>query len=179
MGRMKQAGSAAPPPLGHIIGGMTPAPWPDPLEPPDPARMAAALAEFWQTLDRLPGLINRGEQILAERTTSALRELVLELMLGMNGIRPPAQTAHLNGYLGESQRRALEKTLVALTPSAAAWIGRAVACVTIYRWYAPQIVDRFGAEYPAALEAQVLAHLRDALPAWPAAITTEPPEAQA
>lgn len=151
---------------------MTPTAWPDPLEPPDPGRAAAALAEFWQTLARLPDLVNREEHLLAERTTAALREIVLELMLAMNGIRPPAQTGNLNAYLGASQRRALEKTLVALTPSAAAWIGRAVACVTIYRWYAPQIVERFGAPYPATVEAEVWAHLRAALPAWPAAITT-------
>lgn len=152
---------------------MTPAPWPDPLEPPDPARAAQALADFWQTLARLPGLVNRDEHLLAERATAALREIVLELMLAANGIRPPAATAHLNGYLGESQRRALEKTLVAPTPSAAAWIGRAVACVTIYRWYAPQIVARFGVEYPSALEEAVLAQVRAALPQWPAYVETE------
>jgi hypothetical protein len=152
---------------------MTPAPWPDPLEPPDPARVGQALADFWQTLARLPDLINRDERLLAERTTAQLREIVLELMLAMNGIRPPAGTAHLNGYLGESQRRALEKTLVALTTSASAWIGRAVACVTIYRWYAPQIVARFGADYPAEMEEAVLAQVRAALPAWPATIETE------
>jgi hypothetical protein len=152
---------------------MTPPSWPDPLQPPDPARAGEALAEFWQILARLPDLINRDENLLAERTTAALREIVLELMLAMNGIRPPAGTAHLNGYLGESQRRALEKTLIALTPAASAWIGRAVACVTIYRWYAPQIVARFGVEYPAGLEETVLARVRAALPAWPVFVETE------
>ena len=148
-------------------------PWPDLLEPPDPARVGQALAEFWQTLARLPDLVNRDEHLLAERATAALRDIVLELMLALNGIRPPAGTAHLNGYLGESQRRAIEKTLVALTPAAPAWTGRAVACVTIYRWYAPQVTARFGVEYPAELEATVLAQVRAALPSWPAYIETE------
>jgi hypothetical protein len=149
--------------------------WPDALQPPDPARVAALLPAYWRTLDGLPDLLTRGESLLAEELTVTLRTLVIEMMLAMNGIARPAATRHLNGYLGASQRAVLERTLVAPDSSADTWLARAVALTVIVGWYAPQIVERFGLEPPAKLEAAVLAHLAAALPDWPLDIRSDPP----
>ena len=52
-------------------------------------------------------------------------------------------------------------------------MGQAVALVVIYRWYAPQLVEKFGLTYPDQIEAQALAVMGDLLPTWPHCITSE------
>ncbi len=152
-----------------------PHPWPDALRAPDPARAAALLPAFWQTLAQLPDLLNRDEQLLAEALTAELRHLVIEMMLAMNGIAPPAGTRHLNGYLSPSQRAVLERTLAAPAASRESWLARAVALTVIQSWYAPQLAARFGFAPPAELESAVRAQLAAALPDWPLEISTDPP----
>ncbi len=147
--------------------------WPDPLQAAQPEQVAALLSAFWQQLQRLPDLLNRQEYLLAEQLTSALRHTVLELMLALNGIQWPADTAHLNSYLGESQRAAIQKTLLLPSVSPEGWIGQAVALVVIYRWYAPQLVEKFGLPYPQTLETEVWQQLASELVDWPLTITTE------
>lgn len=147
--------------------------WPDPLQKPTAAAVDDLLKEFWQVLQPLPDLLQRHEHLLAEQLTSRLRGVIIEMMLALNGIQWPTNTRHLNGYLSASQRAALEKTLVAPTVSAESWIGRAVALVVIYRWYAPQLVEKFDLAYPQALETQVWAHLQQNLPDWPLSVTTD------
>lgn len=148
-------------------------PWPDTLETPDSARVQQLLSAFWETLERLPNLITRGEQLLAAEVTHELRGIVLEMMLALNGIRRPAASAHLNSYLSASQRAAIERTLIAPTADGDSWIGQAVALVVIQRWYAPQLVERFDLIYPQPQEERVWKTLRDNLPDWPAHITSE------
>jgi hypothetical protein len=152
---------------------MTTQRWPDVLQPPDPARIAELLAHFWLHLQQLPDLLGRREYLLAEEHAGELRQLVIDLMLALNGIRRPVSTTHLNTYLSESQRAAIQKTLLLTEVSAESWIGRAVALVVIYRWYAPQLVAKFGLPYPHAAEAAALAHLQQSLPDWPLTITTD------
>lgn len=147
--------------------------WPDPLHKADPARVALLLEQFWRTLAQLPTLVGGEEHLLCADCTATLRRTVLELMLALNGIAYPAGTRQLTAYLSPSQRAAIERTLTVGTVDAAAWIGQAVALVVIYRWYAPQLVTAFALPYPAALEADTLAALQQALPGWPAAITTD------
>lgn len=147
--------------------------WPDSLNPPEPAHALSLLTTFWEQLEPLADLLQRDEWILAERLTVSLRDTVIEMMLAMNGIAWPAGTAYLNGYLGESQRKVLERTLETSGHTAGAWIARAVALVVIYRWYAVQIVERFGGELPVAHESRVLNDLAARLPGWPARIETE------
>ena len=95
------------------------------------------------------------------------------MMLALNGIQWPTGTRHLNGYLSASQRAALEKTLVAPEVSGESWIGRAVALVVIYRWYAPQLVEKFDLAYPHELENAVWTHLQQNIPDWPLSVTTD------
>jgi len=147
--------------------------WPDPLEPPDAGRIQQVLEAFWETLARLPDLLARDEQLLAAETLHTLRALVLELMLALNGIRPPAGSRHLIAYLSARQRTALERTLVAPRIENKSWIGQAVALVVIYRWYAPQLVERHRLDYPQAREAETWRALRDGIPGWPAQVTSE------
>lgn len=147
--------------------------WPDPLTAPQPERVAWLLAEFWRRLAGLADLLNRQEHLLADQLTSDLRNIVIEMMLALNGIQWPPATRHLNTYLGASQQLALQKTLALPQVSTESWIGRAIALVVIYRWYAPQLVTRFGVEQPAALEAATLAQLQQSVPDWPLSITTD------
>jgi len=146
--------------------------WPDALRRPEPERVQFLLVEFWQRLHTLPDLLVREEHLLAERNTSGLRDLIIEMMLALNGIQWPSATTHLNDYLGASQRAAIEKTLVAPAVTDDSWIGRAVALVVIYRWYAPQLVEKYQLEYPQTLEDDTWAHLQRAVPAWPLTVTT-------
>lgn len=147
--------------------------WPDPLQKPTAAVVAALLTDFWQVLQSLPDLLQRQEHLLAEHLTTRLRGVIIEMMLALNGIQWPTNTRHLNGYLSASQRAALEKTLVTPAVSSESWIGRAVALVVIYRWYAPQLVERFDLVYPQDLETTVWTHLQQNIPDWPLSVTTD------
>ena len=147
--------------------------WPDPLQPPTAAQVETHLAEFWRCLRRLPDLLHRQEHLLADHLTTNLRGLVIEMMLALNGIQWPTGTRHLNSYLSPSQRAALEKTLATPETSAESWIGRAVSLVVIYRWYAPQLVEKFGLVYPQPLEDEVWSLLQQEVPNWPLTVTTD------
>ena len=117
-------------------------------------------------------LLQRQEQLLAARMTAELRQIVTELMLALNGIAWPHESAHLNSYLSADQRAALEKTLLVPSISTNSWIGQAVALVVIYRWYAPQLIQKFGLASPARAEAQALLKLQQ-LAGWPRSIMTD------
>jgi hypothetical protein len=147
--------------------------WPDPLQPASAADVATYLQDFWHELAPLADLLNRQEYLLAEQQISRLRQLVLNMMLALNGIKRPAQTRHLNTYLSSSQRAALQKTLIVPNERSESWLGCAVALVVIYRWYAPQLVQRFEVAYPRALETATLAQLQSNLADWPLSITTD------
>lgn len=147
--------------------------WPDPLQKPDPTQVEQSLVAFWHTLASLADLVRRNEHLLVEEQLSALRKIVLDMMLALNGLKRPVGTIHLNTYLGESQRQVLEKTLLTPSVSSESWIGAAVALVVIYRWYAPQLVEKFGLDYPQMVEEATLCGLRDQLPDWPLSIETE------
>jgi hypothetical protein len=146
--------------------------WPDPLAPADGSYAQSLLVRYWTELAKLPDLLERHEHLLAERLTATLRDIVLQMMLAMNGIAYPEGTVHLNGYLSASQRAVLERTLVAPTLATDTWLARAVGLTVIYRWYAPQIAARFGGEEPEALADDVLATLAARLPDWPLSIET-------
>lgn len=139
---------------------------------PDRAYVGDLLARFWLVLDQLPDRLAHDENLLAQTITGQLRDVALAMMLAANGIQRPDSPHSLNTYLGESQRIAIEKTLVAPLPNRAAWIGQAVALVVIYRWYARQLAEKWQVDYPAALEISVLARLAEAAPEWPEAIVT-------
>lgn len=147
--------------------------WPDALQMPDPQCVQHILEAFWHRLRELPDLLAREEYLLADALTIEARHLVLQMMLALNGIRYPEETRHLNTYLGKSQRQAIEKTLVALSVGTSTWSGRAVALIVIYRWYAPQLAEKFNLTQPHTLEEAVLMHLQTGIPNWPLHIETE------
>jgi hypothetical protein len=149
-----------------------PAVSPSGLQPPDPDRVQFLLEEFWRLMALMPALLNRQEHLLAVANLSRSRQVLEELVVALNGAtRPPAST-RLNEFLGPSQREAFEKTLVARRTGVATWIGMAVGQIVLYRWYSPQLVERYGLDYPHALERTVLALLKHDLPDWPARIST-------
>lgn len=150
--------------------------WPDTLQAPQLMHIQQLLRSFWSELVLLGDLLPRQQFLLAAEQVNMLRQTILEMMLALNGIqRPP--TNDLNLYLGASQRAALEKTL--LLPSvvhetlADVLVGQAVALVVIYRWYAPQLVAKYGLLYPQAEEMAAWEELLARLPAWPEQVTTE------
>ncbi len=151
---------------------MEPRTWPDPLERAAPVTVQQLSIAFWETLAELGPLVVREEHLLCATCTASLRQIVLELMLALNGITWPTDTRHLNTYLGESQCAAIQKTLIAPAVDGDTWIGQAVALVVIYRWYAPQLEARYGLIHPQELEATTLANLQHILPKWPHSITT-------
>lgn len=152
---------------------MNNASWPDSLQPANAAETERLLKQFWQQLAQLPDLIQRGEQLLAADCVAELRQVVLRMMLALNGIAYPVQTRHLNRYLSASQAAALEKTLILPAAGAEGWIGQAVALVVIVRWYAPQLANAYDFDAADVLEQATLAQLQARLPDWPLAITTE------
>jgi hypothetical protein len=152
---------------------MTNPKWPDALRPAKHDEVAQLLTAFWRQLAQLPELIARDEHLLCAACTGELRQIVLRMMLALNGIAWPAQTRHLNGYLSKSQRAAIEKTLLTPTVGADSWLGQAVALVVICRWYTPQLAAAYHVPAPDAIEQETLALLHASLPDWPATITTD------
>ncbi len=161
--------------------------WPDPLFVPDPDDVNQMLVSFWHQLRHLSDLLsderrqntptapatNNDENLLAIECLAGLRAIVIDMMLALNGIARPARTIHLNTYLSKNQRAALERTLLAPQISGETWIGQAVSLVVIYRWYAPQLVERYRLLYPADLEHEVWSTLRQRVYDWPADISTD------
>ncbi len=161
--------------------------WLDELTAPDPKRVEQMLSAFWHRLRRLAEILDQNrpryaqaasfsvddENLLAVECLADLRATVIDMMLALNGIARPVQTVNLNAYLSANQRTALERTLLAPEIGAATWIGQAVSLVVIYRWYAPQLVERFGLAYPSELEEDVWATLRRHIYDWPADISTD------
>lgn len=150
--------------------------WPDLLQPPQRGHLQELLDLFWTELAVLADLLPRQQFLLAAEQLHSLRQIILQMMLALNGIQRPA-TRDLNTYLSASQRTALEKTL--LLPSvdhdslADHLIGQAVSLVVIYRWYAPQLVAKHNLRYPHAQEQAAWDTLVEHLPAWPRQVTTE------
>lgn len=147
--------------------------WPDTLQPVEPHAVQRDLAQFWHELAALAPLLAARELVLAAEAISRVRHLVVALMLALNGITRPPATANLNAYLGDSQRAALEKTLLLPTVTADALMAQAVALVIIYRWYAPQLLARHGGEYPQDLEDLAWTELTARLPDWPLQVNTD------
>ena len=147
--------------------------WPDTLQQAQRSRVHALLSDFWHSLAPLADLLARAELQLALEQVHALRQIVAEMMLALNGIKRPPQTRHLNTYLGASQQNALARTWLLPEVTVAAIMAQAVALVVIYRWYAPQLIDALGGRYPHALETEVTGLLVAQLPDWPLQITTD------
>ena len=147
--------------------------WPDQLTRPATEQVTALLTDFWSLLSELPDLVARGENLLCAERLGKTRRVLMELVLALNGIARPQGTQDLNVYLSVRQRQALERTLQTPAPNRDAWIGQAVAMVVIYRWYAPQLVEKYHAPYPSATEQAALQRLSATLPEWPRSITTE------
>jgi hypothetical protein len=152
---------------------MTQRQWPDPLIAPNPEIVQRDLATFWTQLAQLADLIARRQLLLAHSALSELRQTVVALMLALNGIARPHATVALNAYLSASQRTALEKTLHLPTVDQESLIGQAVALTVIYRWYAPQLVDKFDLSYPHPQEQAAWVELVNHLPDWPQHVHTD------
>lgn len=147
--------------------------WPDSLQPPSAQHVGDLLLLFWTTLEQIGELLAKDELLLAHTQAFTLHGIVLEMMLALNGIKQPIHTKDLNCYLSDRQRAVIEKTLILPKIEAGGWIGQAVALVTIYRWYAPQLTDKFSLNYPSALEERVQDKLVQLLPGWPRTISTD------
>ncbi len=137
------------------------------LNRPDPATVQRRLDDFWLRLAQFASLIAHDQYLLAHEALGDLRRTVLGMMLALNGIERPAATTSLNTYLSDSQRTALEKTMLLPANDQASFIGQAVALTVIYRWYAPQLVEKLDLTYPHLREQAVWIELVNQLPDWP------------
>lgn len=115
----------------------------------------------------------RHEHLLSAECLDEVRQIVIRLMLALNGIARPDGTSHLNTYLSPRQRMVLHRTRYIPRIAQETWLGQAVALVVIYRWYAYQLADKYYVCYPRAIEQQTLGHLSDSLPNWPKKIVTD------
>ncbi len=159
---------------GRAVRGRGPA-----LASPDTDLIDTQLRRFWLLLAQLPAVVRRREQLAAHALLSELRALLIDLVVSLNGARRPQARARINQYLGPAQREAFEKSLgysQGSRGSGAAtgfnWIGQAVSLVVLYRWYAPQLVQRHSLPYPKNAEETVLALLSAELENWPSNIAT-------
>ncbi len=143
------------------------------LRVPDASYIEALFATYWSTLEAIAELLAAGELVVAEERVTSLRGTIVGMMLAANGIQRPTFKAQINEYLGESQRIALEKTLVAQGMARESIVGRAVALTVIYQWYAPQVVERYGVVEPRVEVQHALQRLAEVVPEWPISIGTE------
>ncbi len=155
------------PALAQVLDRIPSAPYPSPT----PAQVRHAMLHFWATLSALAGAWSRDDHLAAVQLLCQARRHILELVSALNGSGPPPTPARVRPFLGPDQTHALTRTLA--QPRGihrASWIGQAVALVVLYRWYAPQLADRFGLDLPEAVEAGVLQRLARTVPGWPARI---------
>lgn len=147
--------------------------------PPDIGLLERQLGRFWLVLARLPAAVGRQEQLAAHLLLGELHTILIDLVVSLNGGRRPQSISRVNQYLGPAQREAFERSLglrqtgrQKLAGGSANWIGQAVALVVLYRWYAPQIVERYSLVYPRMAEDTTLGLLGVELENWPAYIST-------
>lgn len=149
------------------------------LGPPNVKTVEKNLARFWLLLGRLPAVVRRREALAAHALVADMRMLLVELVVALNGADRPQSRARINQFLGPAQLAAFENSMglphtgqrqeAIQGPN---WVGQAVSLVVLYRWYAPQLVERHEIRYPQAAEDAVLALLRGELENWPAQIST-------
>ncbi len=147
--------------------------------PPDPGVVETQLGRFWLLLARLPAAVRRGEQLAAHLLLTEIHALLIDLVVSLNGGSRLQTKSRINQYLGPAQREAFEKSLgLGLSGrqkgagGGAKWIGQAVALVVLYRWYAPQLTEKYSLLYPQMAEDTVLALLSAELENWPDRIST-------
>jgi hypothetical protein len=142
------------------------------LAPPDVAGLETSLARFWELLSYLPAALNRCEWLAASHLLESSRQVLIDLVIALNGAGRPPSPTRINPYLGPAQLEAFEKTLPIPQADSGAWIGQAVALIVLYRWYAPQLVEIYSLGYPDLLERTTLALLSAEVEGWPAMIQT-------
>ncbi len=149
------------------------------LGPPIVKVLEKKLARFWLLLGRLPAVVKRQESLAAHALLADIRMLLVDLVVALNGADRPQTRARINQYLGPAQLEAFENSM-GLSQTVQRreaiqgqnWVGQAVSLVVLYRWYAPQLVERHEIRYPQAAEDAVLTLLRAELENWPAQIST-------
>ena len=146
---------------------------------PDVEAVDRNLGRFWLLLARLPAVVGRQEQLAAHLLLTEICTLLIDLVVSLNGASRPQTKARINQYLGLAQREAFERSLGLRkavrqreASNNANWIGQAVALVVLYRWYAPQLTEKYSLTYPRLAEDCVLAYLKAELKNWPAHIIT-------
>lgn len=166
---------------GQVEGGYKAAPDTKrpPIGPADVGSIDRQLKQFWLLLARLPAVVGRHEQLAAHLLLAEISTLLIDLVVSLNGGSRPRARARINQYLGLAQLEAFEKSMELRETgrrreegTRANWIGQAVALVVLYRWYAPQLAEKYSLNYPRLAEDRVLAYLHCELKNWPARITT-------
>ncbi|MEZ4831950.1 MAG: hypothetical protein R2873_08100 [Caldilineaceae bacterium] len=88
------ATSPSLPPRLHDVGRAAPA-----LTPPNVDTVAANLSNFWIALSHLPALVNRQEHLAAARRLDDARQVLIDLVVALNGAdRPPSPSRGTNTW---------------------------------------------------------------------------------
>lgn len=141
---------------------------PGPPAPGAVAETAAALRllieEFWRCIALLPTVIGREEQIVAFQGLNVELGLLLEILQRGHGIVREAGVKRLNAYLPAAARTQIEASLALGGINPAALVDAHLGLSAIVRAEGRELAARWGFDYPAALEATVLAYVARELP---------------
>ncbi len=114
---------------------------------------------FLYFLGNLTVTFGRDELLVAHGGLTALRDLLIELMLAERGVRRVGGNKRLNPFLSDEQRTFLETIpAAATTPADITATARVISREFIRR--GKLLAERTGATWPTALEDAAIAHLR-------------------
>lgn len=116
----------------------------------------ALLQEFWRCISLLPSVIGRRERLVAVQGLAVELSLVSELLLLGAGVVRDRGVKHLNAYLPEADRRALEANILPTALSEEALAAAHLRLARLVQQRGPKIAAQHGVDYPTALERVVL-----------------------
>lgn len=145
---------------GLVASLPSPPPAPSAADPGATAKTAAELRrqieEFWRCIALLPAVIGRGEWIVAWRGLAVEFDLVQDILLRGYGIVRDGGAKKLNQFLPPALREELEAALKLQGLSPGSLVDAHLALAALVRRHGRSVADRWGFDYPTALEEAVL-----------------------
>lgn len=126
-------------------------------------RLAEMIAEFWRCVGLLPVVIGRRELLVGFTGINVEQQLVIDILCNGYGIVRESGVKKLNPFLPDDLRTQLEAALQmdGLTSESIATANLRLAALV--HLHGPMLAHRHNVTYPQALEASVLAYVRQTL----------------
>lgn len=118
---------------------------------------------FFYMLHAFSVSMMRRELVLGCDGVMAVRELLVALMLGENGVERRGGNKRLNPYLTDEQRQFLEHTPAASGADPASIIGAVGYLSREFIRRGRRLAERTGDSWPTELEAAAMAHLQKSM----------------